>query len=123
MEEDEQIITTHVGCEIALEFGESNFREAEHILELGMSYINALFPTTTKYGGVYSCSFDEFFESIERDENRFEDAAKTVILWGKDYLKGKFTDDMIFHMHKAIESYAEHFPNNPIYKQALKEFD
>ena len=123
MNEDEQIITTHVGCTIADVFREFNFRKAADTIEAVNTYIEALFPTTTKYGGVYSCSFDEFFESIERDENRFEDAAKTVILWGKDYLKGKFTDDMIFHMHKAIESYAEHFPNNPIYKQALKEFD
>ena len=101
MNEDEQIITTHVGCTIADVFGEFNFRKAADTIEAVNTYIEALFPTTTKYGGVYSCSFDEFFESIERDENRFED----------------------FHMHKAIESYAEHFPNNPIYKQALKEFD
>ena len=83
MEEDEQIITTHVGCEIATTFEEFNFREAEHILKLGISYINALFPTTTKYGGVYSCSFDEFFESIERDENRFEDISQITLFINK----------------------------------------
>ena len=120
MEEDEQIITTHVGCTIADVFGEFNFRKAADAIEAVNTYIEALFPTTTKYGGHYT-NFEEYLKSYQTTE--LEDAAKTVILWGKDYLKGKFTDDMIFHMHKAIESYAEHFPNNPIYKQALKEFD
>lgn len=120
MNEDEQIMTTHVGCTIADVFGEFNFRKAADAIKAVNTYINILFPTTKEYGGHYT-NFEEYLKSYQTTE--LEDAAKTVILWGKEYINRKFTDDMISRMHKAIESYAEHFPNNPIYKQALKEFD
>lgn len=89
----------------------------------GISYAKAVFPTTKEYGGEFD-SFDQILNwEWEYSYDKLCYGAESLLECGKEYLSFYFTKEMMNYIHNAIVSYAEHFPDNPIFQQVLDEFN